>query len=238
MKLRLLIFAVICVAIIVFLMQFANVDLTGDPPPIIVNPVRSTGPLHIAVMDPLALENACACVEGFAQREYKALADYLKGKLSRDVKLIFCDSIDTATKEIGHIPDIIIGKKTVIKFDANKSNISVNHIAMLTGDNGKTTLTGLFVTLSDSKIEKISDLKGLKIAFGPNDSDEKHSAALSALKNLNIAAPTEIELLLDRNALVGGPVDCLTVGVVEHRPAHDPGDKSEIDSEGQIGGRH
>jgi ABC-type phosphate/phosphonate transport system substrate-binding protein len=191
-KLRLLIFPVICVLLVVFIMQVMFDDPADSPSPNTANTERSTGPVYIAVMDPLALENACACVEGFAQRDYKALADYLKAKLDRNVEVTFCESIENAFEQIGHLPDILIGKKSVIEFDGKKTNTSLVHIAMLTGKDGKTTLTGLFVALSDCKIEKISDLKGLKIAFGPEDSDEKHSAALSALKEYDIEKPSDI----------------------------------------------
>ncbi len=34
-------------------------------------------PLRIVVMDPLAAKLACACVEGYAQRDYDKLGDYL-----------------------------------------------------------------------------------------------------------------------------------------------------------------
>ena len=159
---------------------------TKEPSPNIS--MADHGTLYIAVMDPLALENACACVEGFAQRDYKALAEYLKAELECEVELVFRESIEMATKDIGHKPDILIGKKSVIEYDAGQTGSTLENIAMLTGPDGKTTLTGLFVVKNESNAKQVSDLKSSRIAIGPKDSDEKNSAALALLKENSIYA--------------------------------------------------
>ncbi len=40
-------------------------------------------PIVMVVMDPLAAPLACACVEGFAQRDYRQLARFLEERLDR-----------------------------------------------------------------------------------------------------------------------------------------------------------
>jgi len=61
-------------------------------------------PLVMAVMDPLSKELACPCVDGFAQRDYKALADYLKktgDPAFADIELVFAGSLSAAKCPLG-----------------------------------------------------------------------------------------------------------------------------------------
>ncbi|MCK5174669.1 MAG: hypothetical protein KAR47_14845, partial [Planctomycetes bacterium] len=43
--------------------------------------VSKDPPLRIVVMDPLAAHLACACVDGFAQRSYPHLAEFISARL-------------------------------------------------------------------------------------------------------------------------------------------------------------
>src|SRR5690606_33179298 len=49
----------------------------------------ATGPLRLVVMDPLAEPLSCPCVEGYAQRKYEKLAEYLSQELGREVTVAF-----------------------------------------------------------------------------------------------------------------------------------------------------
>ena len=49
----------------------------AEPPDPPARPAPA-GPLRIAIMDPLALPLACACVEGYGQRRYEWLAKSLR----------------------------------------------------------------------------------------------------------------------------------------------------------------
>jgi ABC-type phosphate/phosphonate transport system substrate-binding protein len=130
--------------------------------------------LRMLVLDPLAAKNACACVEGYGQRDYDALAACLGEALKTTVTPQF--SAVVAGK-----PAIIIGKQTEIEHAAKTSGLKLTHLAMLTDKTGATTCHGLFVVRAADKAKSIADLKGRKILFGPEGADEKHSAALAAL---------------------------------------------------------
>ena len=72
-------------------------------------------PLRLAVMDPLAKQLSCPCVQGHAQRDYEALAAFLGESLGREVTVRFGESLDAFTSE-GF--DVVIGKRSVVEADA------------------------------------------------------------------------------------------------------------------------
>ena len=135
------------------------------------------------VMDPLAAPLACPCVEGHAQRKYDKLAEYLTTRLGRPVKAVFADGVAKGLRgqPDGHV-DLIIGKQSVVKSDAKESGVPIRPLAMLTGKDGATTVTGLFVVLTNDPAKQLADLKGYKVLFGPVESAEKHEAAIAALR--------------------------------------------------------
>ncbi|MBC7968199.1 MAG: hypothetical protein H7Z17_20015 [Fuerstia sp.] len=55
--------------------------------------------LTLIVMDPLSAPLACDCVKGCAQRDYEALALFLKQKLHQDVKVVFAESLKEAMEK-------------------------------------------------------------------------------------------------------------------------------------------
>jgi ABC-type phosphate/phosphonate transport system substrate-binding protein len=149
--------------------------------------------LTVLVMDPLALPLSCPCVKGHAQRLYDKLGAYLEKQLGQPVKVLFSDDLTkvlrTETKDI----DVIIGKQSVVRFDAKLNKFDVRPAMMLTGQDGKTTVTGLIVVRKDDPAQTLSDLKGYTIFFGPPDCDEKFKAAAAALKKAGIDLPSKIE---------------------------------------------
>jgi ABC-type phosphate/phosphonate transport system substrate-binding protein len=151
--------------------------------------------LTMLVMDPLAAPLACPCVEGHAQRKYDKLAEYLTKRLGRPVKAIFADDLGKALRgeANGHVA-LIIGKQSVVKSDAKESRLTVRPLAMLTGKDGKTTLTGLFVVRAGDSAKRLADLKGYKVFFGPVESFEKHGAALAALRAAGVEVPKKPEV--------------------------------------------
>ncbi len=64
---------------------------------------------------------------------------------------------------------------------------------MLTGRDGKTTVTGLIVVRKDDPAKALADLKGYTVFFGPPDCDEKFKAAGEVLKKAGIELPAKIE---------------------------------------------
>src|SRR5207244_4173948 len=86
--------------------------------------------LTIVVMDPLAIELSCPCVKGYAQRNYQQLAKFLEQRLQRKVELAFSESLVIALKEkTKGRADLVIGKCSVVKFDATKASKNLQQIA-------------------------------------------------------------------------------------------------------------
>jgi outer membrane protein assembly factor BamB/ABC-type phosphate/phosphonate transport system substrate-binding protein len=152
-------------------------------------------PLTMLVMDPLAAPLACPCVEGHAQRKYDKLATFLTKRLDRPVKAVFADDLGKALRGEAHGGvDLIIGKQSVVKFDAKENHLQVRPLAMLTGKDGATTLTGLFIVRAKDPAKKLSDLKGYTVLFGPAESVEKHDAAIAALRAAGVEVPKKPEV--------------------------------------------
>jgi len=151
-------------------------------------------PLTLIVMDPLSAPLSCDCVKGYAQRDYHKLAKHLEKQLNREVKVYFNESlINALEKKTEGKADLIIGKESVIRHQAKSMKFGVTPIASLTGKDGKTTMTGLFVLPAKDKALTLADVKGYRILFGPAVADEKHSAALELMKIFEVPAPKEIE---------------------------------------------
>ncbi len=172
--------------------------------------------LTLVVMDPLAAPLSCPCVKGYAQRDYDKLAEHLASKLGRPVNVAYSDSLLVALKDKTEgQADIIIGKHSVVQFDAKKAGRQVKHVAMLTSKEGDVTQHGLIVIPANDPAKSVADLKGYQIIFGPEESDEKHAAALALLKEHGVRAPDKIET---RSACDEGATLILEAGP-EHRGA-------------------
>lgn len=151
--------------------------------------------LVLLVMDPLAKELSCPCVKGYAQRDYLELASHLAKKHKRAVKTVFSESLVGALRD-GKLTtgvDLIIGKRSVVEFDAKASKLEVTAIGSLSGKDGITTQQGLIVVPAKDPAKSVADLKGYRIVFGPEECDEKHKAALALLKQHGVEAPVKLE---------------------------------------------
>jgi ABC-type phosphate/phosphonate transport system substrate-binding protein len=147
--------------------------------------------LHLVVMDPLSKPLSCPCVEGYAQRDYEQLAKLLSAELGREVKVAFNESLKVAlTRDTGGRADIVIGKHSVVVADAEKAGLQLSPRLALTGKDGQTKMTGLFVVPSTDPATKLADLQDYRIIFGSEECDEKYSAALTALKAHKVNLPT------------------------------------------------
>jgi ABC-type phosphate/phosphonate transport system substrate-binding protein len=148
----------------------------------------------MVIMDPLALPLSCPCVKGYAQRNYDKLGEFLEKQTGHSVRVVFDESLSKAvrTKTEGKA-DIVIGKHSVVKADAKKLNRGFTHVAALTGKDGKTTQTGLVVIPSKDPARRLSDLNGYRIIFGPEECDEKHSAALALLRQHKVTVEKKLE---------------------------------------------
>lgn len=149
--------------------------------------------LHVIVMDPLSAPLSCDCVKGYAQRKYEKLGEFLAKQLGRPVKVTWSESLVKATKETDGAAHLVIGKHSVVLHDAQKLNRKYEPIAALTGSDGETTQTGLLVVRTPDAAQKVTDLKGYRVFFGPEDCDEKCAVVIDMLKEAKLPVPTERE---------------------------------------------
>src|SRR5947199_3746192 len=85
-------------------------------------PKSASEPIMLVVMDPLSRELACACVKGYAQRDYRKLAARLQTTLKQRVSMEFSD--DLAESLAGISPEravIVIGDRSLIAHGAKKA---------------------------------------------------------------------------------------------------------------------
>ena len=157
-------------------------------------PIYTGSPSVLVVMDPLAKPLACACVRGYAQREYETLASFLSQRLARPVRVVYSEDLQKGLNGSDTANVLaIIGKESVVIIDAQQADFKVRPVCRLTGSDGSTTITGLFAVKAADTARNLADLKGRRIFFGPKDSEEKHAAALAALRLAGVPTPENLE---------------------------------------------
>jgi len=151
-------------------------------------------PIVLLSMDPLSKELACACVRGYAQRDYHLLATYLGKQLGQPVVVQFSDDLTNSIAKLAPGQQaIVVAKYSVVQHDAPGAGFNYRPLCRLTGKDGSTMLTGYFVAKRGDTATKIEDLAGRRILLGCANADEKYSAALAALKAAGIPEPKLIE---------------------------------------------
>jgi outer membrane protein assembly factor BamB/ABC-type phosphate/phosphonate transport system substrate-binding protein len=153
---------------------------------------REDATLRLLVMDPLSNRLACDCVGDYAQRDYDKLGRELRRRLDRPVVVSYAEAISSATAQSVREIDLIIGKFTEVVSDAQRVGIRVRPIALLSDRRGKVLQEGLFVVRDADEARSVGDLVEHRILFGPEDADEKHSAARNALEAFGISVPADV----------------------------------------------
>lgn len=149
---------------------------------------------QLVVMDPLAAPLSCPCVEGYAQRKYEFLAKYLEQQTGDRFELTFVESLKKFREKQPNLrPDLVIGKDSVVRFDAQRLDVAMKRIAQLTDQKGGTTQYGMFVVRSSDPAQSVGELAGYQIFFGGPECDEKYDAAMAVLKKAGIALPEHPE---------------------------------------------
>ncbi len=150
--------------------------------------------LTVVVMDPLSAPLACDCVKGYAQRKYETLGEFLQTELKRPVKVYWSESLTESLEDkTKGKADLIIGKHSVVLADAKESKLALRPVAQLTGRDGSTTQTGLFIVRKLDPAKSMADLAGYRILFGPADCDEKSAAPMSLVKKFGLPIPNPVE---------------------------------------------
>ncbi len=148
-------------------------------------------PLRIVIMDPLAGPLACACVEGYAQRDYHALGRFLEKRLDRPVEILHTEDLATVSRAAleGTAFHAVIGRHSVVAADAARTGLPIGAEALLTDKQGQVTLRGLFVVRDGDPARSIDDLTGYDILFGPEEAAERAAAARAVLEAHGIPFP-------------------------------------------------
>jgi outer membrane protein assembly factor BamB len=134
-------------------------------------------------MDPLAKELACACVKGYAQRDYRKLAARLEKDLKQRVDIDFSDDLAESLKSVNPNREIVVaGHQSLVRSGANKANWKCHPVCSLTGLDGATNLTASFVARSDDTVTALKNIGGRKVFLGVTEADDLHPAALALLR--------------------------------------------------------
>ncbi|MEM8732995.1 MAG: PhnD/SsuA/transferrin family substrate-binding protein [Planctomycetota bacterium] len=149
-------------------------------------PVHAKEPLHLIVMDPLSEPLSCDCVQGYAQRKYALLGNYLTKELGRKVVVTWHESLSEAVKETDGKFDLVIGKHSVVLHDAKELKAKVRPIARLTGKTGEVSQQGLIVVRADDAAQAVQDLAGYEVFFGPEEAEEKSAAPKKLLESSDV----------------------------------------------------
>ncbi len=156
--------------------------------------VAQDEPLLIAVMDPLCDKLACDCVKGYAQRHYDKLAKYLLKKTGKHSQIVYGESLQVALEDANRAPDFVVGKYSVVLHGATAAKHKLVPIAHLTGKDGGTTQSGLIVVRTADEASIVDDLEGYRFFFGPENCEEKNSAARELLSAAGVKIPETLEI--------------------------------------------
>lgn len=158
-------------------------------------PAKSAPPsVVLVVLDPLAKELACACVKGHGQRDYRKLAARLEAALKQRVGIEFSDDFAETLALLGPGREIVaIGDQSLVAHGAKRAGLKCHPVCDLTGTDGSTTVTGLFVVRAGDPARALKDLAGRRILFGVPEADGKYAAALAALRAAGVEPPVKPE---------------------------------------------
>ncbi len=147
----------------------------------------------ILVTDPLAEPLSCTCVPGLGQRRYDRLAMFLSTELEQPVNVVFEESLGLGKRRAKTTLDFVIGKRSMVEFDAKSEKLAVRAIARLTNTSGAFTVKGAFVVRKNSPVGTLEDLKGRKLVLGPKADAESHAAARKALEKAKLQNDVTIQ---------------------------------------------
>ena len=143
--------------------------------------------LVLGVTDPLAAANACACVAGYAQRDYPALGAFLQQRLGRPVRVVCGSGLDAVQVKAGGAVHALIGKRAALL--GQGAAWGLVGLAALTDRAGLTTTTGLIVVRGGGARRDLAGLDGARILLGPAAAPEKDAALVPLLTAAGVALP-------------------------------------------------
>jgi outer membrane protein assembly factor BamB/ABC-type phosphate/phosphonate transport system substrate-binding protein len=158
-------------------------------------PSDKAEPMLLIVMDPLAKELACACVKGYGQRDYRKLAARLESALKQRLSVEFSDDLaETLAVAGGQGREVIvIGDQSLVTYGAAAAELKAHRICHLSGQDGSTTLPGVFVVRSDDSAKELGDLRGRTVFFGVTEADARYAAGQEILRTAKLEPAVKVE---------------------------------------------
>lgn len=141
---------------------------------------KPQAPLDILVTDPIAEQFACDCVSPSMMHSYGRLAGFLQERMGRPVRVVYAEDLAAGKA------DLVIGKRSVLLHQAGKLGMRLRALGALTDAEGDAHVTGVFIVRADDPAASIADLNGRRILIGTEGTDEKHDAALAALRDAGV----------------------------------------------------
>ncbi len=171
--------------------------------------------LKIAVNDIYCTKTACDCISTIATRDYAGLVKALKDQHNIDLRMTYFMEVFDLEKEIPMgTHDGVICKPWTALHLAAKAKADFKRVADLRDPDNSAVMTGVFLTLKDSPIRSLEDLKGRRIAFGKDDSYEKNQSPLAMLASKKVSLGECLYLSScgeNLDALMSGKVDAAVV---------------------------
>jgi len=101
----------------------AGCGLLGKPPK------GGPEPVLLVVMDPLSKELACACVKGYAQRDYRKLAARLEKAVKQRVSIEFSDDLAETMAGVSSGREVIVaGDQSLVAYGAKKAGLKCHPV--------------------------------------------------------------------------------------------------------------
>ncbi len=145
--------------------------------------------LKIAVADPICRQSACSCVTGVL-REYAETVKLLEARSGLKLELVYFEEETLLQNELMEGAfDGVVGKLSVFGGTIRDSKRDFVRIADISKPDGDALLRGVFIVYKGSEAKDLASTKGLRFAFGTEDSPEKSQLAFETLKKLGIDVP-------------------------------------------------
>lgn len=143
--------------------------------------------LVLGITDPLAAANACACISGYAQRDYPALGVFVQQRLGRPVRVVCAGGLDGVQLKAGGAVHALIGKRDALL--AQGTAWGLVELAALSDREGRTTTTGLIVVRAQGARQDLAGLDATRLLLGPVSATEKAGAAVEILTAAGVTLP-------------------------------------------------
>src|SRR6185436_16604317 len=110
------------------------------------------------------------------------------------VSIEFSDDLAETLAMVGPGREVIaVGELSLVTDGANRAELKCHPVGWLTGLDGGTTVTGVFVARAGDPAKELKDVAGRKVLLGLAEADAKHAAALNALRTAKLDPPATPE---------------------------------------------